>query len=68
MVNGQREMLPLITGDLMVRKASSSFLVIQAFGAQLMWYLDGSLLFITLQPGFAHKVLARHHKTAFSVK
>ncbi|KAI7792293.1 SCO-spondin [Triplophysa rosa] len=56
MVNGQREMLPLITGDLMVRKASSSFLVIQAFGAELMWYLDGPMLFITLQPGFAHKV------------
>ncbi|XP_073720146.1 SCO-spondin isoform X2 [Misgurnus anguillicaudatus] len=56
MVNGQREMLPVITGDLMVRKASSSFLVVQAFGAQLMWYLDGPLLFITLQPGFAHKV------------
>lgn len=59
MLNGQREMLPLITGDLMVRKASSSFLVVQTFGAQLMWYLDGPLLFITLQPAFAHKVTAR---------
>lgn len=61
MVNGQREMLPVITGDLMVRKASSSFLVIQAFGAQLMWYLDGPLLLITLQPGFAHKVNGKLH-------
>ncbi|ROI48994.1 SCO-spondin [Anabarilius grahami] len=56
MVNGQRELLPVITGDLMVRKPSSSVLLIQAFGAQLMWHLDGPLLLITLQPGFAHKV------------
>ncbi|KAF4095523.1 hypothetical protein G5714_023126 [Onychostoma macrolepis] len=56
MVNGQRELLPVITGDLMVRKASSSVLLIQAFGAQMMWHLDGPLLLITLQPGFAHKV------------
>ncbi|RXN17958.1 SCO-spondin [Labeo rohita] len=56
MVNGQRELLPVITGDLMVRKASSSVLLIQAFGAQMLWHLDGPLLLITLQPGFAHKV------------
>ncbi|KAJ8374864.1 hypothetical protein SKAU_G00054440 [Synaphobranchus kaupii] len=55
-VNGQREALPVVTGDLVVRQASSSFLVIQAFGAQLMWHLDGSFSLVTLQPGFAHKV------------
>ncbi|XP_036410900.1 SCO-spondin [Megalops cyprinoides] len=55
-VNGQREALPVVTADLAVRRASSSFLVIQAFGAQLMWHLDGSFALITLQPGFAHKV------------
>ncbi|KAJ8010539.1 hypothetical protein DPEC_G00076130 [Dallia pectoralis] len=55
-VNGQREALPLVTGDLGVRKATSSFLVIQTFGAQLLWHLDGSLVLITLQPGFAHKI------------
>ncbi len=58
-VNGQRELLPVITGDLMVRKASSSVLLIQAFGAQMMWHLDGPLLLVTLQPGFAHKVPQR---------
>ncbi|XP_039512123.1 SCO-spondin [Pimephales promelas] len=56
LVNGQRELLPVVTGDLMVRKSSSSVLLIQAFGARLMWHLDGPLLLITLQPGFAHKV------------
>uniref|UniRef100_A0A3P8Z7L8 SCO-spondin n=1 Tax=Esox lucius TaxID=8010 RepID=A0A3P8Z7L8_ESOLU len=55
-VNGQREALPVVTGDLVVWKASSSFLVVQAFGAQLLWHLDGPLALITLQPGFAHKV------------
>nr|XP_043901345.1 SCO-spondin [Solea senegalensis] len=56
MLNGQRENLPVVTGDLVVRKASSSFLLIQTFGAQLLWYLDGPLALITLQPGFANKV------------
>uniref|UniRef100_A0A3Q3NA32 SCO-spondin n=1 Tax=Mastacembelus armatus TaxID=205130 RepID=A0A3Q3NA32_9TELE len=56
MLNGQREALPVLTGDLAVRRASSLFLLIQAFGAQLLWYLDGSLALITLQPGFANKV------------
>lgn len=55
-LNGHREALPVVTGDLAVRRASSSFVLIQAFGAQLLWHLDGPLLLITLQPGFAHKV------------
>uniref|UniRef100_A0A3B4XYZ2 SCO-spondin n=1 Tax=Seriola lalandi dorsalis TaxID=1841481 RepID=A0A3B4XYZ2_SERLL len=55
-LNGQREALPVVTGDLVVRRASSSFLLIQTFGAQLLWYLDGPLALITLQPGFANKV------------
>ncbi|KAI9545246.1 hypothetical protein NQZ68_037826 [Dissostichus eleginoides] len=55
-LNGQREPLPVVTGDLVVRRASSSFLLIQAFGAQLLWHLDGPLAIITLQPGFANKV------------
>lgn len=46
----------MMTGDLAVRRASSSFLLIQAFGAQLLWHLDGPLLLVTLQPGFANKV------------
>lgn len=55
-LNGQREALPVVTGDLVVRRASSSFLLIQAFGAQLLWHLEGPLALITLQPSFAHKV------------
>uniref|UniRef100_A0A3P8V8E3 SCO-spondin n=1 Tax=Cynoglossus semilaevis TaxID=244447 RepID=A0A3P8V8E3_CYNSE len=56
MLNGQRESLPVMTGALVVRRASSSFLLIQTFGAQLLWYLHGPLALITLQPGFANKV------------
>lgn len=55
-LNGRREALPVVTGDLAVRQASSSFLLIQAFGAQLLWYLEGPLALISLQPGFAKKV------------
>uniref|UniRef100_A0A087Y443 SCO-spondin n=1 Tax=Poecilia formosa TaxID=48698 RepID=A0A087Y443_POEFO len=55
-LNGQREMMPVATGDLVLRKATSSFIVIQTFGAQLLWYLDGSFTLISLQPGFANKV------------
>lgn len=46
----------MVTGDLAVRQASVSFLLIQAFGAQLLWYLEGPLALISLQPGFANKV------------
>ena len=56
MLNGEREALPVVTGDLVVRRASSSFLLIQTFGAQLLWYLDGPLALVMLQPGFANKV------------
>ncbi|XP_061877506.1 SCO-spondin isoform X2 [Entelurus aequoreus] len=55
-LNGQRELLPVVTGDLVVRRASSSFLLIQTFGAQLLWHLDGPLIIITLQPHFTNKV------------
>lgn len=61
MLNGQRESLPVMTGDLVVRRASSSFLLIQTFGAQLLWYLHGPLALITLQPGFANKVNLPNH-------
>ncbi|MEQ2212222.1 hypothetical protein XENOCAPTIV_027670, partial [Xenoophorus captivus] len=54
-LNGQRETLPVVTGDLVLRKVSSSFIFIQTFGAQLLWYLDGSYALISLQPGFANK-------------
>ncbi|KAK7881858.1 hypothetical protein WMY93_030267 [Mugilogobius chulae] len=55
-VNGRRQLLPVHTGDLVVQRASSSFVLVQTFGAQLLWHLEGPLALITLQPGFAHKV------------
>ncbi|XP_053120701.1 SCO-spondin-like [Hemicordylus capensis] len=55
-VNGQEVALPFASADLTVRRASSSFLLLQAFGAHLLWGLDRPALYITLQPGFAHKV------------
>ncbi|KAM9774698.1 SCO-spondin [Syngnathus typhle] len=55
-LNGQREPLPVVTADLVVRRASSAFLLIQTFGAQLLWHLDGPLIIITLQPHFTNKV------------
>uniref|UniRef100_A0A3Q2QHI6 SCO-spondin n=1 Tax=Fundulus heteroclitus TaxID=8078 RepID=A0A3Q2QHI6_FUNHE len=55
-LNGRQETLPVVTGDLVLRKASSSFIIIQTFGAQLLWYLDGSFALIDLLPGFANKV------------
>lgn len=55
-LNGKRKVLPVVTGDLAVRQASASFLLIQSFGAQLLWYLEGPLALISLQPGFANKV------------
>lgn len=57
----------MVTGDLAVHRASSSFLLIQAFGAQLLWHLDGPLALITLQPGFANKVTFSPHMVLSSV-
>lgn len=59
-------MMPVVTGDLVLRKVSSSFIVIQTFGAQLLWYLDGSFTLLSLQPGFANKVILRPHVVLFS--
>nr|XP_023660300.1 SCO-spondin [Paramormyrops kingsleyae] len=55
-VNGQRMALPVVMSDLTVRRASSSFIAVQTFGAQLLWHLEGPYALVTLQPGFAHKV------------
>lgn len=65
MLNGQPEVLPVLTADLVVRRSSSSFLIIHVFGAQLLWYTEGPLILITLQPGFAHKV---RHGIIFCLK
>ncbi|XP_070582937.1 LOW QUALITY PROTEIN: SCO-spondin-like [Erythrolamprus reginae] len=55
-VNGREVVLPFANADLTIRRASSAFLLLQAFGAHLLWGLDSPSAYITLQPSFAHKV------------
>ncbi|XP_060137056.1 SCO-spondin-like [Zootoca vivipara] len=55
-VNGQEVSLPFASTDLTVRLASSSFLLLQTFGAHLLWGLEFPAVYITLQPSFASKV------------
>ncbi|XP_066483571.1 SCO-spondin-like [Tiliqua scincoides] len=55
-VNGQEVTLPFASAHLTVRRASSSFLLLQAFGAYLLWGLEFPAVYITLQPSFSSKV------------
>lgn len=55
-MNGQEVALPFASADLTVRRASSSFLLLQAFGAHVLWGVDLPVVYITLQPSFASKV------------
>ncbi|XP_050798803.1 SCO-spondin-like [Gopherus flavomarginatus] len=55
-VNGQEVALPFASADLSIRRVSSSFLLLQAFGAHVLWGLELPAAYITLQPGFAGKV------------
>ncbi|XP_074841635.1 SCO-spondin-like [Carettochelys insculpta] len=55
-VNGQEVALPFVSADLSIRRASSSFLLLQAFGAHVLWGLELPTAYITLQPSFASKV------------
>uniref|UniRef100_A0A8D2L3M7 SCO-spondin n=1 Tax=Varanus komodoensis TaxID=61221 RepID=A0A8D2L3M7_VARKO len=55
-VNGQEVDLPFASAGLSVRRASASFLLLQAFGAHVLWGLEFPAVYITLQPRFAHKV------------
>ncbi|KAK9395935.1 SCO-spondin [Crotalus adamanteus] len=55
-VNGREVALPFANAELTVRRASSAFLLLQAFGAHLLWGLEFPAAYITLQPSFAHKV------------
>ncbi|XP_063003641.1 SCO-spondin-like [Elgaria multicarinata webbii] len=55
-VNGLDVALPFASADLTVRRASSSFLLLQAFGAHVLWGLEFPAVYITLQPSFANKV------------
>ncbi|KYO43844.1 SCO-spondin [Alligator mississippiensis] len=55
-VNGHEVDLPFAGTDLTIRRASASFLLLQAFGAHVLWGLEFPAAYITLQPAFAHKV------------
>ncbi|XP_065689130.1 SCO-spondin-like [Patagioenas fasciata] len=48
--------LPFTSADLNVRQASSSFLLLQTFGAHVLWGLETPTAYITLQPAFANRV------------
>ncbi|XP_060104212.1 SCO-spondin-like [Heteronotia binoei] len=56
LVNGQEVALPYASADLTIHRASSSFLLLQTFGAHLLWGTDFPVVYITLQPQFANKV------------
>lgn len=55
-VDGRVVPLPFASAALTVRRASSSFLLLQTFGAHLLWGLETPAAYITLQPAFANKV------------
>ncbi|XP_069502497.1 SCO-spondin-like [Ambystoma mexicanum] len=55
-VDGREVPLPYVSAALSVRRASSSFLLVQAFGAHVLWGVEFRLVYITLQPVFADKV------------
>ncbi|XP_050572817.1 LOW QUALITY PROTEIN: SCO-spondin-like [Cygnus atratus] len=55
-VNGREVPLPFASAALTVRRASSSFLLLQAFGTHVLWGLETPTVYITLQPVFANKV------------
>lgn len=55
-MNGREVPLPFASAALTVRRASSSFLLLQAFGTHVLWGLETPAAYITLQPVFANKV------------
>ncbi|KAK4825681.1 hypothetical protein QYF61_001504 [Mycteria americana] len=55
-VDGREVTLPFAGAELSVRRASSSFLLLQTFGAHVLWGLETPAAYITLQPAFAGKV------------
>ncbi|KAM4677962.1 LOW QUALITY PROTEIN: SCO-spondin-like [Discoglossus pictus] len=55
-VNGRTVTTPFLSPDLSVRRVSSSFLLLQTFGAQVLWSLEFPVVYITLEPAFANKV------------
>ncbi|XP_053322587.1 SCO-spondin-like [Spea bombifrons] len=55
-VNGRDVLLPFVNPDLSVRRLSSTFLLLQTFGAHVLWNVEFPAAYIALQPAFAQKV------------
>ncbi|XP_075117575.1 SCO-spondin-like [Leptodactylus fuscus] len=55
-VDGHAVTLPFVSPDLSVRRISSTHLLLQTFGAHLLWNMEFPSVHITLQPTFANKV------------
>lgn len=55
-MDGREVTLPFAGAELSVRRASSSFLLLRAWGADVLWGLGDAAAYITLQPAFAGKV------------
>ncbi|XP_069815842.1 SCO-spondin-like [Dendropsophus ebraccatus] len=55
-VDGHMVTLPFLSPDLSVRRVSSTHLLLQSFGAHLLWNMEFPSVYITLQPTFADKV------------
>ncbi|XP_064364124.1 SCO-spondin-like [Dromaius novaehollandiae] len=55
-VNGKAVTLPFASADVTIRRASSSFVLLQAFGAHVLWGLETPTAYVTLQPRYANKV------------
>ncbi|XP_062907004.1 SCO-spondin [Mobula hypostoma] len=55
-VNGQDMKLPFSNRDLSVLPVSSSFLLLHSSGVEVLWGVEFTAAYITLQPSYAHRV------------
>ncbi|XP_066440797.1 SCO-spondin-like [Eleutherodactylus coqui] len=55
-VDGHIVTLPFLNPDLLIRRVSSTHLLLQTFGAHVLWNMEFPSVYITLQPTFANKV------------
>ncbi|KAM4026917.1 LOW QUALITY PROTEIN: SCO-spondin-like [Anomaloglossus baeobatrachus] len=55
-VGGHVVTLPFLSPDFSIRRVSSSLLLLQTFGAHVIWNVEFPSVHINLQPTFAHKV------------
>jgi len=55
-VDGREVTLPFAGAELSIRRASSTFLLLQTPGAHILWGLETPTTYVTLQPTFAGKV------------